>query len=200
EPTDFDHVVPELNLPSSHLYLREFGGESLVLAKERLKAGTVLGTYKGHLQQSDTEDTNGLLKVNRSDGGSPIHVMLEDEGHWLKLMRTANLPTEANICLRISECNVMYNAQNAMLYGVGLRGLGGRATKCGYPGGTASTRMRSRQISKQILASPGDMAILEVELPTTGGGMYFLRVGSVMTIRTPASVLELLQRMSFRGS
>ncbi|KAF8786856.1 hypothetical protein HNY73_008515 [Argiope bruennichi] len=64
EPTDFDHVVPELNLPSSHLYLREFGGESLVLAKERLEAGTVLGTYKGHLQQPVTEDSNGLLKVS----------------------------------------------------------------------------------------------------------------------------------------
>ncbi|CAL1272557.1 unnamed protein product [Larinioides sclopetarius] len=107
EPTDFDQVVPELNLPSSHLYLREFGGESLVLAKERLKAGTVLGTYRGHLQQPDTEDTNGLLKINRSDGGSPVHVMLEDEGHWLKLMRTANLPTEANICLRISGGDIV---------------------------------------------------------------------------------------------
>ncbi|GFU43415.1 uncharacterized protein NPIL_594941 [Nephila pilipes] len=104
---DFDQVDPELNLPSSHLYLREFGGESLVLAKQHLKAGTVLGTYKGCVQDPDTEDSNSLLKVNRSDGGSPVHVMLEDEGHWLKLMRTTLLPTEANICLRISGADIL---------------------------------------------------------------------------------------------
>ncbi|GIX70177.1 zinc finger protein ush [Caerostris extrusa] len=107
EPTDLDEIDPELNLPSSHLYLREFGGESLVLAKQRLTAGTVLGTYKGHLHDPHSEDTNSLLKVNRSDGGSPVHVMLEDEGHWLKLMRTANLPTEANICLRITGKDIV---------------------------------------------------------------------------------------------
>ncbi|GFW61008.1 uncharacterized protein TNCV_4872181 [Trichonephila clavipes] len=104
---DFEQVDPELNLPSSHLYLREFGGESLVLAKQHLKAGTVLGTYKGYVRDPDTEDNNSLLKVNRSDGGSPVHVMLEDDGHWLKLMRTALLPTEANICLRISGADIL---------------------------------------------------------------------------------------------
>ncbi|GFR08115.1 uncharacterized protein TNCT_192181 [Trichonephila clavata] len=33
--------------------------------------------------------------------------MLEDDGHWLKLMRTALLPTEANICLRISGADIL---------------------------------------------------------------------------------------------
>ncbi|KFM77023.1 hypothetical protein X975_13618, partial [Stegodyphus mimosarum] len=33
--------------------------------------------------------------------------MLENEGHWLKLMRTAALPTDANISLRISGSDII---------------------------------------------------------------------------------------------
>lgn len=90
------------------MYLKKFGTESLVLAKEVLKAGTVLGKYKGTtVSEGQTEDGDTLIKVNRSDGGSPVHVMLEDDGHWLKLMRTATLPTDANICLRISGKDII---------------------------------------------------------------------------------------------
>ncbi|XP_035208355.1 zinc finger protein ush-like isoform X3 [Stegodyphus dumicola] len=106
ESTDFDQIAPDLKFPIAQLYLKKFGGESLILTKEPLKAGTVLGTYKGGVQESDTEDDK-TFKVNRSDGGSPVHVMLENEGHWLKLMRTAALPTDANISLRISGSDII---------------------------------------------------------------------------------------------
>ncbi|KAG8196439.1 hypothetical protein JTE90_012264 [Oedothorax gibbosus] len=96
----FDQVVSSL---PGRLYLREFGAETLVLAKQKLRRGTLLGTYKvKQPEDSQLEEEDSLLKISRSDGGSPVHVMLDNEGHWLKLMRNANLPTDANVCLRIS--------------------------------------------------------------------------------------------------
>ncbi|GBN20711.1 hypothetical protein AVEN_264484-1 [Araneus ventricosus] len=56
-------------------------------------------------------------------------------------------------------------------------------------GGTASSRVRSHRISKRVLASPGALG------PSTSNG----RAVAVISIRTPASVLELLQRLSFNA-
>ncbi|XP_054711095.1 zinc finger protein ush-like [Uloborus diversus] len=119
DPSDLDSAElapsspPVSAFPSpNRLYLKEFGGEKLVLAREKLRAGTVLGTYRATLRSRGGEDPIPLdgqtyLKVNRSEGGSPVHVMLENEGNWLKLMRTATLPTDANICLRISGRDIV---------------------------------------------------------------------------------------------
>lgn len=52
--------------PELPVYLKKFGTESLVLAKEVLKAGTVLGTYKGTaVSEGETEDEQTLIKVSK---------------------------------------------------------------------------------------------------------------------------------------
>ncbi|GBN56117.1 hypothetical protein AVEN_133104-1 [Araneus ventricosus] len=56
--------------------------------------------------------------------------------------------------------------------------------------------MRSRRISKRVLASPGGVVMVGVELPYTYDGTYLLR--EVMAVTTPISVSELSWRPFFK--
>ncbi|GBM02332.1 hypothetical protein AVEN_138452-1 [Araneus ventricosus] len=62
-------------------------------------------------------------------------------------------------------------------------------------GGTASTRMRSRRISKWVLTSPeGRISPSDFPLPVIWHTSFgSVRADAVMAVRTPASALELLQ-------
>ncbi|GBO26132.1 hypothetical protein AVEN_153356-1 [Araneus ventricosus] len=62
------------------------------------------------------------------------------------------------------------------------------------PGGTTSSKMRSRRISKRVLASLLCIVMVWVELPHSDDGMYLLRERfgpwPVIAVKIPTSVSE----------